>query len=331
MSARSAMSAMSAMSAIAPRNRCQASFPKLLAASLLLIGPAVAGAAVLSYNFGDPTDSRYFTRQAYAEIRNPGDVILDDGGERHNDDIPLGAVYQNGILGANGTSVSYGTFASIDGFGLARTSASLQVSDASTLNGAYNVVASQGSRTQVQFVSDETPGQVVFNFSVTGNVNAPYGSAIGRLDFLARSYEQGTGSFFDVFLNPAALNASGPGNYSFTYLGSVANPLDVMFYSAAAVLVGLQDPASRGLPPNGATFTAFADFANTVNLTSIDLLTAEGAPITNWSLLDDETGETVFDQDGRVSAVPAPGTLGLLGLALGGLGLSRGRKIRRLA
>lgn len=244
----------------------------MVSSAVLVSGMTPAAAAVLSWNFGNPADDQYFTAQGYAEIKSAGDVVLDDAGLRHNDSIPLYEVSESGILGANGTSVSYSAYATLDGFGLGRAAATLQVSDAINLNGAYNAVASLGSRTQVQFYSGDTPGQAVFNFSVTGTSVAPYGSAIGRMDFLARPFTSGSGSFFDVFTDPAAMNGTGPGNYSFTYIGSLANPLDVMFYSAAVVLIGLQDPANLGLPPNGATFSASANYANSVTLTQAGLM-----------------------------------------------------------
>ncbi len=200
----------------------------------------------------------------------------------------------------------------------------------SSANGGYNAVASQGTRSQVQFHSYTDPGQVVFTFDVSGSENAPYGTAFGRFDFLARPYVDGSGSFFDVFTDPAAINETGPGTYTFTYTGPIADPLDVMFYSASGVLIGLQDPASGGLPPDGASFMAFADYSNTVNLSLIELFTATGDPITEWSLEDVETGEVIFDQDGRVSAVPAPGSLGLLATGVAGLaGTLRRRKKAR--
>lgn len=296
-----------------------------IALAIATLLPAVAPAALLEVRNGDPGDPRYYLLQAYAEIKSPADQVLDQGGAIRDDSIPTGAANENGNLGANGTGLNYGAFVSHDAFGYARTSASMQVSSHIAANGGYNVVASAGSRTQAQFSSQATPGQVVFTFAVSGTESEPFGTALHRLDFLARPYQQGSGSFFDVFA-PEALHELGPGTFQYTYTGSTANPLDILFYSASAVIVGLQDPASRGLPANGASFTAFADYAHTVNLTDIDLFTASGDPITEWAMTDAESNALLFTQDGRVSPVPVPAALWLFGTALAAaVGASRRR------
>ena len=206
-------------------------------------------------------------------------------------------------------SLDYVTRATLDGLGLARAYASMSVTNAIG-NGGYNAVASQGSRTQGVFTSGAgTPGRADFHFTLTGSASSPYGLALGRLDFLARSFTPGQGSYFDVF---SGLHADTAGNHTFSYIGSFVNPLDLLFYAAAGVVI--QDGATV---PAGADFTATADFEHTFDLSSIDLFDTNNRLIDNWTLTDMATGRVVFNQGGRVAAtIPEPDTLILVALSL---------------
>jgi hypothetical protein len=297
-----------------------ASIRSAFALSTLVLS-APLQAAILNFNFGNPSAAQYYSAQAYAELKGAGDQLLDSGGELRSNSVPVGTASTGGSLASGGTSMAWNTFSALDGFGLARTSASIAVTNANNNNlvAGYNAVASHGQRTQVQFFSQTVPGQVIFTFNVSGTEGTPYGTTLGRFDFLAKPYVPGSGSFFDVFLDPAATSWSGPGTYTYSYAGSIQAPLDLMFYAASGVLIGLQDPNGRGLPPAGASFSAFADYANTFDLAEIALLDENGDPIPEWTLVDLASGQEVFNQDGRLTPVPAPAAAWLMLGALAGL------------
>ncbi|MBI5720355.1 MAG: hypothetical protein HZC37_21985 [Burkholderiales bacterium] len=302
----------------------------LLLPAALLTAPlwpmATAAAAAITVNNGDPMAAQYYHSQAYGEIKDAAGNILAQGGRFANDSIPVGPAAESGSLGAGGSGLTYNTSATLDGFASARTFASADVSNAGAGYG-YNVVGSQGSRTQASFSSAATPGRVEFNFDVSGTQSTPpYGITLGRLDFLARSFTPGAGSFFDVF-GTDALHAVGAGSYTFTYVGSTASPLDILFYAAAGVV------QQYGSVPAGASYSGFADFASTFNLMSINLFTADGLRIDDWTLTDLATNQVVFDEDGRVTAqVPEPATWALVPfalLALAGRGCTRRKAAAR--
>lgn len=290
--------------------------------SALGLTAGAASAAIIGINNGNPLAAQYYLSQAYGEIKDEtGNNELAGGGRTVNDSVPVGPANESGSLSASGSGLTYNTSATLGGFASATAYASISVTN-SVAGFGYNAVASQGSRTQGYFSSTQTPGRVVFNFAISGNQSNSYDLALGRLDFLARAFTPGSGSYFDVF-EPGALAAVGAGNYSFTYIGSTASPLDILFYAAAAVVT--QEP--YGDVPGGVNFTAFADFASTFNLTSIELYEAGGQRITDWTLTDLATNQVVFDQDGRVTAqAPEPATIALLGLGLAGLGFTRRRR-----
>lgn len=287
-----------------------------------LLAPGVSHAAIIFDTTVSTLSPSFYLVQAYGEIKDGSGNNLDSDGLVAWSTTPTAPTVRAGTLTAGGTSSVFNTRAQLNGFMSGSDFASMQVTNAGAGNG-YTAIASQGARTQVQFSSAQTPGRVDFTFAITGTETEPYGLSLGRLDFMARQFAPAS-DYFDVF-GAGALHASGPGTYSYSYFGPTTSALDILFYSAAGTIVGLDDVP---FAPAGANFTSTANYGSTFTLSTIDLFTAAGTRIDAWTLTDLASNQVVFDQDGRVTtSVPEPGTLTLLGLGLAALGFSRRRRL----
>lgn len=302
-----------------------------LVLAVSVLAPSAAGASILANTSeGDFLSSRqYYLSQAYAEIKAANGDLLDSGGQLRSGINPFGALNESGNLSDGSTGLNYRAFAAPYGLGYARNAATLGLANSNALHGAYNVVASTGNRTQVRFVGygGGTPNRIDFNFNITGTSNTPWGTASPRLDFLVRPYDIADGGLIDVFLDPDARNTFSNGLFTYSYAGSIAQPLDVLFWSAAFVLIGQDDPNGRQFPGAGSSFISTADYSSTFDLQAINLFDENDNPITEWALVDDTTNQVLFNQNGRVTAqAQVPGPLPVFGV---GAAFAWSRRLRR--
>lgn len=322
-------------------SRPGASLRGLLAAgcfSLLAGVPAHAG--LVFSGGGDANLPTYFSTQVYSGFHNPGggptSFAIDEGTIYGSNSGPAGLVQDRSVATHDGATRYANSWSVASGFFATRNHAQLTVTNAQADDGYY-AVAGSGSRTSVRFFGAPDAVSSTYRWRVSGFSSTPVGVGTSRLDFRAR---QGSGgSWFDLF-DPTFPNF-GPGDYSFTLGGDFSQAFDLLFWSSAYVQVAL------GAAPQGSSFTTTTDFGSTYVLDGIDLFDAAGNLLSDWTMVDESTGLTVFDANGRIdaldprpdippidpldprTAVPAPGSLLTAALGLLLLGRTRRRVVAR--
>lgn len=306
---------------------------RALAAAVALTATAPAALAQLvSAGNGDSTISPFFRTFVFGGISPdgsfgfPGELV--NGLDYRSNNGPRSNTTTFTETDAGATMYGQGS-AYYAGFYAGRNYASMTVENASA-DAAYYLVAGTGTTTSVRFFTEQAAqARATFTWRVTGQESNSIGAGqnTSRIDFHATT--EAGGSWFDLFNGnfQNTLFEYGPGTYTYTLpVAPLGTEIFLHYWSAAYTQM------NAGLVPQGSNFTLTANYANTFVLENVTLTDEAGALLTDWSMVDDTTGQTVFDETGRLAPVttpvPEPGTWAML---LAGLAVMGGIAKRRAA
>jgi hypothetical protein len=302
------------------------------AASVLALASAGALAEVRYEGGGDFAASPMYRALNYGYIFDgaTSDIQL-EGLDYVSNVAPTVNSVETGRMDLGGATAWYTGSAQYSGFYAARTYASLTVENAQA-DHSYYWVAGQGTSTSVTFFdATVAAARAEFRWHVSGTGSSTSGSgwADGRVDFFATP-ETGR-SWLELFDGgfEGSLSAYGPGEYRYTLpTVPLGTPINLYFWTSAFVQLVPGDLAVG----DGTTITA--NFARTIVLEGVDLYDADDNLLTAWSMVDTDTGTTLFTEAGRQvpvlppAPIPEPGTWALM---LGGLASMGWWRRRRLA
>jgi MYXO-CTERM domain-containing protein len=282
---------------------------------------------------GDSTAEQVYRSFVYGGLGADGTFAFPNEaftGVNYLDNIaPLPYATANGSFTADGATLSINGWSAYSGFYASRNYASMTVTNANP-NHVYYVVAGQGTSTSLRFFTEEAAqARAEFTWRVdgvqtNGNPNG-LGRAEPRLDFHATT-EAGR-SWFDLF-NGGFGSTPQFGQGSFTFSLPVAPVGDAIYlHYWASAFTELQ----AGQATAGGSFTMTADFGHTYVLENVRLFDENDNPLSSYAVVDNESGEMLFNQSGRLAdvlaapPVPEPQTYALWLLGLAGLAAWRRR------
>lgn len=292
---------------------------------------AAVGAALLVFCGAGHAQTPLFQAYAFVGVNNssvsePNFFAIEDFGNSYFESpIPVNTFvnFSKTYPGPQGdTQFSALAAANYRGFWSAGTHAEGSVTNAyagSDNASGFYVIGGMGSWTRHRFVSPESLSGPFsrFHWRVSGTSSYNAGIAQSRLDFAVTPVTAGVTGFNDFYntsIVPNRLTEFGPGSYTYHTAIALDTPLDFLFWSSAYWQV------NRGeVPATPGNLFGLAEFMSTFELESVELFNGDGTLVSTWGLVDEATGQEVFNQNGRVVAqaeVPDAGTGALMGAGL---------------